>query len=396
MKELLNKGMSRRSFVAASALAGVAGLAGCSSSSSDDGSASGSASTSETSTSDAVVNVCIVTLDGVDDGSFNEACYEGMQAFLEEHDDCAISDVKCGDYSESISTVEELVGDYNTFVLPGYNFAACGDVAEANPDVNFILIDSTATDSDGNAVTLDNVWTGTYCEEQAGIFAGVAAAMETSTNKVAVINGIAYPSNINYQRGFESGVSYANAHYGTSAEVVEIASYSGGTDDDGNDIGGNYTGDFTDESAGKTVAEALIAEGVDVIFCAAGASGNGAFTAIKESDGVYAIGVDTDQYDDGANGDENIILTSATKNLQDYVQVELEAIYDGTFEGGDATLDMTSDPAGEGYVSEEGRQQLSDETLAALEEVEAGLIDGTIVPASSSNGYTPDDFPGLE
>ena len=395
MNKSLGTEISRRAFVAAGTLAGAAGLAGCSSSSSDAGSDAGSASTAESSSGDVVVNACLVTADNVDDGSFTESCYEGLLAFQEEHDDCATSYVECEDYSESIPTVEDLVGDYDSFILTGYNFAACGDVAEANPDVNFILIDSTATDSDGNAVTLDNVWTGTYCEEQGGIFAGVAAAMESATGKVAIINGIAYPSNINFQYGFESGVYYANAHYGTSAEIVEIASYAG-EDEDGNNVGGNYTGDFNDMSIGKTVAESLIADGVDVIFCCAGQAGLGAFTAIKETEGVYAIGVDVDQYDDGVNGDENIILTSVTKNLGGYVQTELNAIYDGTFEGGDATLSMSSDPVGLGYVSEEGRQQLSDETLAALEEVEAGLIDGTIVPASSSNGYAPDDFPGLE
>lgn len=392
MKELLNKGMSRRTFLVASALTSIAGLAGCSSSS--DSGSSGSSDASSSS-EDATLKICIVTTSGIDDGSFNEDCYEGIQNFIADgHDDCTVTDVKEEDYNELVPTVEGLVGDYDVFVLPGYNFATIGETAEANPDVYFIVVDSTITDSEGNDMSCDNVYTLCYAEEQAGFFAGIAAAMETTSNKVAVVNGIAYPSNVNYQYGFMSGVNYANKYYGTSAEIVEIDSYAG-TDVNGDDVGGNYIGDFADESTGKVVGEALIAEGCDILFVAAGSSGNGVFTAAKEADGVYVIGVDVDQYDDGENGDSNIVLTSVLKIMDEYVEIVLDSIYDGTFEGADVTLTMTDDPAGVGYVSEEGRQQLSDETLAALEEVYELEAEGTIVPAANFNGYTPDDFPGL-
>ena len=51
-----------------------------------------------------------------------------------------------------------------------------------------------------------------FAEQESGFFAGMAAALETKSNKVAVVNGIAYPSNVNYQFGFESGVNYANKY----------------------------------------------------------------------------------------------------------------------------------------------------------------------------------------
>lgn len=66
---------------------------------------------------------------------------------------------------------------------------------------------------------------------------------------------------------------------------------------------------------------------------------------------------------------------------------------DGTFEGGTQLLKADTDSTG--FVSEEGRQQLSEEALAAMEECLALVKDGTIVPAANFNGYTPDDFPGL-
>ena len=228
-----------------------------------------------------------------------------------------------------------------------------------------------------------------FAEQESGFFAGIAAAMETQTGKVAVVNGIAYPSNVNYQYGFESGVHYANKNLGTSAELVELASYAG-EDVTGANVGGNYVGDFNDEATGKVIGNALIAEGCDIIFVAAGGSGNGVFTAAKETTGVKVIGCDVDQYDDGANGDTNIVLTSVLKNMAINVERQLNAIADGTFKGVNYTLFANTDSTG--YVSAEGRHQLSAATLEALEAAYAEVKAGTITPAANFNGILPESF----
>lgn len=389
-------------FLSAAVLTLSMALAGCGSSSDAASTtaapASTGAATAATATGDAAstgepLNIVIITTSGVDDGSFNQNCYEGILAFAKDHPDAKYTDVKVDSLTDCVPTVEKLVGDYDVFVLPGYNFAGIGTIAQNNPDKKFIVVDSTVTDADGNAITLDNVYTMTYKEQEGGFFAGVAAAMTTSSNKVAVVNGMAFPSNVNYEYGFMSGVNYANKVYGTSAECVELPSYAG-TDINGNNVGGNYVGAFDDEATGKVVGEALIKEGVDVIYAAAGASGNGTLTAIKEADGVWFIGVDVDQYDDGANGSSNVTLTSSLKLMADNVEKALDEIADGTFKGRDDLLGVAE--GGIGYVSAEGRQQLSQEALDALADVETKIKDGTIVPASGDNGYTPDNFPGLE
>lgn len=362
------------------------------------------AGANETESAKAPLNICIVTSSGVDDGSFNENCYDGIKAYLENHPDSRVTDVKEADFSKLIPTVEGLVGDYDAFVLPGYNFAAVGEVAQNNPDKYFIVVDSTVTDAEGNtlqAADLGNVYTMTFQEEQSGFFAGLAAALSTQSNKVAVVNGIAFPSNVNYQFGFMSGVNYANANYGTAAEIVELPSYAGtatvpvdGMPDDGMNVGGNYVGAFDDEATGKQVGKALLDEGCDVIFVAAGASGNGVFAAVKEDGNSYCIGCDVDQYDDGANGDKNFILTSALKVMDINVDRQLSAISDGSFEAEDAMLGADTDSTG--YVSEEGRQQLSEDALEKMAEAYELVKDGTIVPASNFNGSLPDSFQGLE
>ena len=349
------------------------------------------------------LKICIVTTSGVDDGSFNENCYDGIKNFIADHPDCTVKDVKEPDLSKVIETVSGLVGDYDVMVLPGFNFARILDIATSNPEKHFILIDSKVQDAEGAEVDAPaNVYTMTFKEEEGGFFAGLAAALSSQTGKVAVVNGIAFPSNVNYEFGFMAGVNYANAKLGTNVEYVEIPSYAGEAavpveaGGIGTNVGGNYIGDFADQAKGKEVAEALIAAGVDIIFPAAGTAGNGCFTAIKENGSGYCIGCDVDQFDDGVNGSSNIILTSVLKIMDTGITKELNAIYDGTFQGRDDLLGASTDPVGTGFVTTEGRHQLSADAVEKMNQTAEELKAGNIVPPSNFNGYTPTDFPGLK
>lgn len=362
------------------------------------GSQSGSAAQSQPTGDAQGLKIAIVTSpNSVDDGSFNEDNYNGVLNFIASRGDIdTVTPVQetSGDSAAVAQLVGEIVADYDVIVATGFQSAAIGPVAQDNPDKYFILVDTFPTDAEGVTIEegLDNIYAMQFAEQESGFFAGVAAALETKSGKVAVVNGQPFPSNVNYQYGFESGVNYANKHLGATAEIVELASYAG-TDVTGANVGGNYTGNFVDEAAGKTLGEALIREGCDVIFVAAGGSGNGVFAAAKESGTCMIIGCDVDQYDDGANGDSNIILTSGLKNMAINVERQLNAIVDGTFQGGNYTLTAATDSTG--YVSAEGRHQMSADTVATLDELYPQVKDGTIVPAANFNGYTPEEFPGL-
>lgn len=193
---------------------------------------------------DGALKIAIVSSpSGVDDGSFNEDNYNGILAFIDAHPDATVTPVReeTGDTTAAVQAVQDIVADYDVIVCCGFQFAAIGAIATDNPNVKFLLVDSYPSDAEGTEVACDNVYAMTFKEQESGFFAGMAAALETQTGKVAVVNGIAYPSNVNYQYGFESGVNYANAKLGASAEVVEIASYAG-TDVTNANVGGNYVG----------------------------------------------------------------------------------------------------------------------------------------------------------
>lgn len=340
------------------------------------------------------LKIAIVTSpSGVDDGSFNQDNYNGIQDFIAENPGATVQAIQETDVNNSVPAVEAIVADYDVIVTPGFQFAGIYQLALDNPEKKFILVDSFPADADGAEQVADNIYAMQFAEQESGFFAGIAAAMETKTGKVAVVNGIAYPSNVNYQYGFMAGVNYANQHIGTTAEIVELPSYAG-TDVTGANVGGNYVGDFNDPTTGKVIGEALLAEGCDILFVAAGNSGNGVFTAVKEHGNSYVIGCDVDQYDDGVNGDKNIVLTSALKNMRINVTRQLNAIKDGSFEGGNVVL--FADTNSTGYVSAEGRHQLSAETLTALEAAYENVQSGAIIPPSNFSGTTPTEFPGIE
>ena len=366
-------------------------LVGCGGS----GKADSSDDTGKDSGKESGLKIAIVSSpSGVDDGSFNQNNYEGIQAFIKENPDATMTPVKeeTGDTAAAVQAVADIVADYDVIVCCGFQFAGIGTIAEENPDVDFILVDSYPTNADGEEAEYDNIYAMQFKEQESGFCAGIAAALETKTGKVAVVNGIAYPSNVNYQYGFMSGVNYAVKNYGATAEIVELPSYAG-TDVTGANVGGNYVGTFSDEATGKVVGKALIDEGADVIFVAAGASGNGVFTAAKEAKDVFVIGCDTDQYDDGVNGDSNIMLTSALKIMDMNVELQLNNVKEGKFKGGNALLGADTDSTG--YVSEEGRCQLSDDTISKIDEAFVKVKTGDIVPAANFNDMTPDDFTGL-
>ena len=331
----------------------------------------------------------------VRDGSFNENNYNGALAFLKDHPDASVTPLqeKTGDVTAALKLVEEVVADYDVLLCCGFQFSGIAETAQDNPEARFILVDTWPTDQAGQEVEVENIYAMKFREQESGFLAGMAAALCSKTKKVAVVNGIAFPPNVNYQYGFMSGVHYANRHYGAGAEIVELSSYSG-TDVTGANVGGNYVGSFSDMVNGKVVGQTLIREGCDVIFVAAGNSGNGVFTAAKEAKDVYVIGCDVDQYNDGVNGDSNIILTSVLKVMDVNDTRVLNEIASGTFKGGNYLLGADTDSTG--YIKKEGRCQLPGDVIEKIDHAFALMKSGVIVPAAFGNGMKPNNFTGLD
>jgi basic membrane protein A len=131
----------------------------------------------------------------------------------------------------------------------------------------------------------------------------------------------------------------------------------------------DYSQDWDDQAKCKELALNQIAAGSKVVFQVAGGCGLGALNAAKER-GVWGIGVDADQSFLGPH-----VLTSALKGVDQAVFLTVEAVQDGTWEGGgNAVFGLDQEGVGLGTSSPKANA----DDLAEVEEVEQQIADGEI------------------
>ena len=155
----------------------------------------------------------------IDDESFNQACWQGVEAYAtannisyQYYQPAADSD------DERLGSIDQAVSDgAKVIVLPGYLFgAAVAQAQELYPDVNFIAIDVSAGDLGTDP--LANVYCAVFGEEQAGYLAGYAAVKDGYT-KLGFLGGMAVPAVVRYGYGFVQGANAAAVELGTPIEI---------------------------------------------------------------------------------------------------------------------------------------------------------------------------------
>ncbi len=212
----------------------------------------------------------------VDDKSFNQSTWEGVKLAEAELGAVVqyIETTDAKDYAKNLATFAD--AKYDVIVTVGFNMGeATIAAAKQYPDVKFIGVDQFQAEEIANLAGLN------FPEDQAGFLVGALAAMMSKSKKIGAVCGTdAVPPVWRFGEGFRAGAAYIDP----KVEVNVIYH---------NDVGFDKT--FTDPEWGKTTAISMIDKGVDVIFGAGGKTGNGALIGAAEK-GVYAIGVDTDQY----------------------------------------------------------------------------------------------------
>lgn len=300
---------------------------------------------------------------GVEDGSFSELTWKGVNKFANEHEGIKAQYVtpKDTNLSELTSNIDNLILAGNeVIVVAGFAFEeAIGESATKHKDVKFILIDGEPL-INGNYVSLDNVISVKFKENEAGFLAGVVSALESKTGKVGYIGGIEVPAVVAYGIGFEYGVQYANEYLNTQTEVVDYI----------------YSGTFEDFSLGQMLSAGMFDKGVDIIMVTAGVATQGAIAEAKQRNDVYIVGCDSDQYTDGIKEDgKSVVLTSAMKHIDVAVQDVLSQWLKGKFPSGETLImDATVDGVGLPPMND----NVSDETLAKVEEVKLLMQEGKI------------------
>jgi basic membrane protein A len=238
-------------------------------------------------------------------------------------------------------------------------------VAENCPDSTFAIIDDAAND-------LPNVDNLTFAEEQGSFLVGAAAALTTQTDHVGFIGGVNIELIQKFQAGFEAGVAQIDP-----AITVDVEYLTEPPDFDG----------FNAPDLGREVASSMYEGGADVIFAAAGGSGGGVFEAAAAAreggSDVWAIGVDSDQYNTADPAVQDTILTSMLKQVNVAVYNTIEAVVNGEDVGGQTTVfDLSVD--GVGYST--SGDFLDQETIDQLEELKTQIVDGEIEVPTTPGG----------
>ena len=294
---------------------------------------------------------------GVNDESFNQSTWEGLQQAQEKYgkDKVQVKYVESSqeaDYTPNIETfVEE---DLDLIIGVGYKMAGAIEEASKNyPDVQFAIIDHSYEKQPENVTSL------IYEDNTAAYLAGLVAAKKTETNKVAFIGGIKSATLDKFEYGFRAGVKAANPNCELTVR---------------------YLNSFSDSALAKSVANQMHKDGVDVIYTAAGAAGTGAIEAAKENNKM-AIGVDVDQ---SPLAPDNII-SSTMKNVNVSIVNLVGEILEDNYQGGQVIVNTLA--SGGVGLSDTTKDHVSKDILDYVDEQAGKIKSGEIVVPENENQY---------
>lgn len=286
----------------------------------------------------------VTDVGGVNDGSFNQSAWEGLQRAAENFG-CEVKYIESKGDADFVPNIESFLDeDYDLIICTGYVMAdAVRDAAELNPDQKFAIVD------DASNADLDNVTCMMFEQEQASYLVGLAAGYTTESNIVGFVTGAANETMNSFGYGYCAGVLDANP----DATILQYNANS-----------------FGDASAGKTAVNTMVTKGADVVFHAAGGTGLGVIDGCKEN-GIWAIGVDSDQ----SPLAPETILTSALKRVDNACYDATKKAILGTLEGGVATYDL----AAGGVDIAPTTDNLSKDVLEKIEDAKKDIIAGDLV-----------------
>ncbi len=309
--------------------------------------------------------VILVVTGQLGDKSFNDSAAAGIEMIKNDEGlEVETKVIEIGrDQTQWEPTFTDLAeeGEYNVIVTNGSNAKeTVVKVAEMYPDQKFVMYDTTLKDEE----KLPNIYAMSYKQNEASYLGGVLAASVSETGKIGFLGGSEHPVISDFLVGYIEGALSVNP---------DIEVFVG------------YIGSWSDTAAGKTAANAQLANGVDVVFPAAETAGLGSIEAAKDA-GKMALGVDSDQamlYKGIDEAMANTILSSVLKNVGDSIHraVALEvkgeltwADYEviGVAEGGTGLSD-----------NEYFRANVSKEVIENIENAKKQITDGNVTVSTA-------------
>lgn len=351
--------ITRKRALASLALAGASALvlAGC------------GAAPEEGDGGDAVdFTACAVSDEGSwNDKSFNEAAYDGLLK-AEDELGVTINDAESQsteDFEPNLTTMVDAGCDV-TFAV-GFNFSlndTIFTVADANPDSHFVWIDGW---NQGQT----NLKPITYAMEQSSYLAGYLSAAYSTSKIIGTYGGLDIPAVTAFMQGFYYGAKAYEAETGTAITVL------------GMDASGTATAftdpalSFGDTEGAKSISAGFLAEGADVIFPVAGGLFASTAEAITESGSTTAVFLGVDKNIAVTSPEyADLVLTSVEKRM---TQAVFDIIADLSA-GGEFNVDAYVGTLENDGTALSDSDKIPADLLAKLDELKAGIIDGSIDP----------------
>ncbi|MCP4423993.1 MAG: BMP family ABC transporter substrate-binding protein [Chloroflexi bacterium] len=316
--------------------------------------------------SEEVLCVGLVTDVGeVDDKSFNQSAWESAQ-LAEAELGAQVEFIETKDAKDYAANIALFAGqNYDIVVTVGFAMGEATAIAASEyPDIDFIGVDQFQAwmfddDSSNDFTNLSGL---IFPEDKSGFMAGALAGMLTKTGTIGAVLGTdLVPPVVAFKEGYEAGARYVKP------DINLISTYHPG----GMDVA------FVDPEWGASTAKQAIDQDADVIFGAGGKTGNGALIEIASNEGMFCIGVDSDQWETVPEA-HPCLVSSAMKLITPGVFDLIKASNDGAFPAGNFLGEVGLAPF------HDLDSEVSDEIKAELEKIDAGLRDGSI-----ETGYNP-------
>lgn len=339
---------------AVSAMAIAFGLAACGSKdagngSQDMGSATGSGSEVVANTGDMVKATMVTDQGGVNDKSFNQSAFEGLNEYQDQGKIKFdyIESHKETDYQPNLESA--LDSESDVIFTVGYAlFNATDKAASENPDQKYAIIDNDNVNGQENLVGI------AFADNENSFLVGYIAGMTSETNNVGFVGGQKSEVIDRFEYGYRAGVQAAAREKGEEIEVQV-----------------QYANSYADQAAGKNIANQMYQAGADVIFQAAGGTGIGVIESAKENN-KYVIGVDRDQKEEAPDN----MLVSTIKGVGSAVQAICDDIAADKFPGGE-TVRFGLKDGDACTIAYPDNDLVSQEVKDKVEELKQAIIDGT-------------------
>jgi basic membrane protein A len=328
----------------------------------DDDDATAGDDTTETTAADegeaSDVTVGLVyDLGGRGDQSFNDSAAAGLDRAIDEFGVDA-EELEPDEGGENREELMRLLGDEGTNLIFGVGFLFVDSIAAAAPDypdATFAIID--------DEVEADNVASLKFAEHEGSFLMGATAALKSESGHIGFIGGVEVPLIKKFEAGYKAGAMHIKPDITIDVSYITQPP--------------NFDG-FNDPARAKEIATGMFGAGADVVYHAAGGSGGGLFEAAKEASEsggsqVWAIGVDSDQYNLVDASLQPYILTSMLKKVEVAVYDTIERAVNGEDVAGVTTYDLES--GGVDYATSGG---FVDDIADQLEDLKQQIIDGEI------------------